>query len=159
MLCREAHAASWLSCGRVRKYFSDSATEIFAAAPVTMTCRSSGSHGKSKETCGFSAIWRALRLSRLVKKTKPRASSPFNKTVRTSGRPSAPTVARLIAFGSMSCARDRVRQPRLELRDRIGAQILPPQTRRGCSPRASRRVSRSGLSSSIGRHGVTTLGL
>ena len=37
LLCLDAHAASWLPRGRVTKYLSDSATEIFAARPVTPT--------------------------------------------------------------------------------------------------------------------------
>jgi len=51
-----------------------SALETFSAAPQMMTWRSKASQGKRRETLGFSAIWRALRLSRLVKKTKPRSS-------------------------------------------------------------------------------------
>ena len=105
LLWCDAQAASWLSLGRARKYCNDSVAGSFVAVPVTTTCRSSGNHGKSRETCEFSAMWRALRLSRLVKKTKPRASRPFSKTARRSGCPAVPTVARLIALGSVSCVR------------------------------------------------------
>ena len=87
-----------------RKYLSDSRAGIFWARPVTTTCRSRSSHGKSRHTALFSARCCALRLSRLVKKTKPRSSRPFNRMVRRSGLPSAVDVASDIAVGSTICA-------------------------------------------------------
>ena len=39
-----------------------------------------------------------------MKKTTPLASYPLISTIRVEGRPSAPTVARVIAFGSGSSA-------------------------------------------------------
>ena len=41
---------------------------------------------------------RDLRLPRLVKKTKPRASEYWIRTIRLEGRPSAPTVVSAAAF-------------------------------------------------------------
>jgi len=99
-LCFEAHAAIWLSRGRVRKYRRVSAVERRSTLPRTTTCRSSPSQGKSRAARGFSRSWRAFSLSRLVKKTKPRSSKCFRRTVRAAGKPSAPAVASVMAFGS-----------------------------------------------------------
>jgi len=105
LLCRDAQAASWRPRGRETKYFTDSASGIFVAHPVMTTWRSRRSHGNRMETFGFSPICRDLRLSRLVKKTKPRRSRPLSSTVRTNGLPSLPAVAGLIAVGYVMPAR------------------------------------------------------
>jgi len=69
-----------------------------------MTCRSSASHGKSRAARGFSESCLAFSLSRFVKKTKPRSSKCFRRTVRAAGKPSAPAVASDIALGSVNPA-------------------------------------------------------
>src|SRR5262245_22822423 len=54
-----------------------------------------------REAAGFVESSRDLRLVRLVKNTKPRASAYWISTVRDDGLPSASTVESVAALGSM----------------------------------------------------------
>ena len=73
----------------------------------------------------------------------PRASKPLIRTMRVEGRPSAPTVASVIAFGSGSCAGDRLLEPGLELLHRVGRRRRLRRARRARSSCAGRRCRSS----------------
>ena len=92
-------------------------------APSTMTWRPSGCHGNSSAARGLAASSRPLRLSWLVKNTKPSSSSARSSTVRTDG----PAVGRGGGdhHGVGVAHRHLVpgREPAPELLDRVGGQV------------------------------------
>lgn len=101
-LCGEAHAPSRLSTGRLLKYSVAATSPIGSTLPSTLACRSNVGHQKVSAAIGFAFNSSPFRLSRFVKKASPRSSRPFNKTIRTEGRPSLEAVASAIAVGSCS---------------------------------------------------------
>ena len=63
LLWCETHAPRRLPIGRLRKYLSDWAADIFSARPLITTCRSSSYHGKQSVTWGLFSICAAFLLS------------------------------------------------------------------------------------------------
>src|SRR5262249_56556100 len=100
--CGDAQAAIWLPRGRAAKYAAVSESAIRSTGPSARTCRRAGCQWTAMAARGLAASSAALRLSWLVKKTKPRTSWPLSRTIRTEGALSALAVASAIASGCAS---------------------------------------------------------
>ena len=121
---RDAHAAIWLPRGRVGVVGVGLARgRSCSTVPRTRTWRCSSSQPNVRLAQRVGRQLRALAEPRLEKNVNPRSSAPRTSTKRASGWPSASTVARTIALGSVHPASTASSYQPLPLHDRVGIEI------------------------------------
>ena len=101
-LWSDAQAPILLFLGLDEWYSSTCDLSISRAVPSILTCLSISGHQMVADTVGVCWISMDLSLSRFVKNPTSSPSRNFSRTTLFLGAPDSSTVARLIAFGSMT---------------------------------------------------------